>query len=257
MRQTNQLLHCFLERTANMKKTAISVLLVSAFAFAQAQDNSSSLAGKWKIHSSIAGNDSDMTCTFAQTNNDLSGTCVSEQGNIKLTGKVDGKKVNWSYQSEYNGSPLTVKYEGNLDTAKIAGTVTVDPFGMSGDFTATQSPASEALVAPAAAAPAANNLSLTGKWKVHTSVEGNESNSECTITQTDNDLAGTCASEQGSGKIIGKVDGKKVSWSFNSEYNGSPLTVKYNGTLDSGKITGDANVVEFGVGGEFTATIGN
>jgi autotransporter translocation and assembly factor TamB len=240
-----------------MNKIAISVLLASAFAFAQAQDNRSSLTGKWKIHSSIAGNDSDLACTFTQTSGDLAGTCVSEQGGMKVTGKLDGKKVSWSYQTEYNGSPLTVKYEGALETGKITGNVTVDPFGVSGDFTATQSPASEAAVAPAAAAPAASNLSLTGKWKIHTAIEGNESYSECTIKQTENDLAGICVSEQGTVKITGKVDGKKVAWSYESEYNGSPLTVKYNGTLDAGKITGDASVVEFGVGGEFTATLEN
>ena len=245
-----------------MKLIAVSVLLASTFAFAQAQEHSSSLAGNWKIHLAIAGNESDVSCTLAQTADDLTGTCISEQGTVKIAGKVAGKKVSWSYNSEYNGSPLTMKYEGTLEAGKITGSVTVDPFGVSGDFTATSSPALDAGAAPAvaateSAAPAANNLSLTGKWKVHTSVEGNDSNSECTITQTDNDLAGTCASEQGSGKITGKVDGKKVTWSYLTEFNGSPLTVKYNGTLDAGKITGDASVVEFGVGGEFTATFGN
>jgi hypothetical protein len=52
---------------------------------------------------------------------------------------VDGTKVNWSFDSEYNGTPLTMNYTGTLDpaTSKIAGTVSVDPFGVDGDFTAT------------------------------------------------------------------------------------------------------------------------
>lgn len=37
----------------NMKKITASVLLASAFVFAQAQANSSSVTGKWKVHSSI------------------------------------------------------------------------------------------------------------------------------------------------------------------------------------------------------------
>ena len=245
-----------------MKKIAVIALLAGAFAFAQAQDNNSSVTGKWKIHSSIAGNDSEVTCAFAQSGNDLTGTCPGPGGEVKFTGKVDGKKVTWSYQMDYNGSPLTMKYEGTLDAGKITGTVTVDPFGVSGDMTAVPVTNAAPAAAPAAAAPggatpAGPNVSVGGKWKVHTAIEGNESNSECTITQTDNDLGGTCVSEQGTVKITGKVDGTKVTWSYNSEYNGSPLTVKYNGTLDSGKITGDASVVEFGVGGEFTATLEN
>ncbi len=242
-----------------MRKLATIVLLASAFAFAQAQGTSSSVAGKWKIHSSIAGNESDSTCTFVQNGNDLSGTCSGPQGDVKLTGKVDGKNVTWSYQMDYNGSPLTMKYEGPLDAGKIAGTVTVDPFGVSGDMTAVLSADAAPAPAPAPAAAAASSAaagssSVVGKWKVHTTIAGNETDSTCTFAQTDNNLSGACISDQGTLKITGKVDGNKVSWSFTSEYNGSPLTVSYTGILDSGKITGDANVDPFGVSGDFTAT---
>jgi hypothetical protein len=95
---------------------------------------------------------------------------------------------------------------------------------------------------------------LTGAWQVHTSVSGNESDAVCTFAQKDNNLTGTCATDQGASKLIGKVDGTKVSWSYDSEYNGSPLTVTYSGTLASGKITGDVDVEPFAVDGDFTAT---
>ena len=39
---------------------------------------------------------------------------------------------------DYNGSPLTMKNEATLDAGKMTGTVTVDPYGVSGDMTATQ-----------------------------------------------------------------------------------------------------------------------
>lgn len=42
---------------------------------------------------------------------------------------------------------------------------------------------------------------------------------------------------------------------YKSEYNGSPLTVKYDGALQSNKITGTVNVEEYGVDGDFTATL--
>ena len=240
-----------------MKKLAVSVLLASAFAIAQAQD--SAVAGKWKIHSSIAGNESDATCTFAQSGNDLSGTCPGPQGEVKFTGKVDGKKVTWSYQMDYNGSPLTMKYEGILDAGKIAGTVTVDPFGVSGDMSAV--PASDAAPAAApaasAAAPAgaaaAGDTSVNGKWNIHSSIAGNDSDASCTFTQTGNDLTGVCPGPSGEAKLTGKVDGKKVTWSFQMDYNGSPLTMKYEANLDAGKMTGTVTVDPFGVSGEMTA----
>lgn len=102
---------------------------------------------------------------------------------------------------------------------------------------------------------AADSASLTGKWKVHLSVMGNASDSDCTFAQKDNILTGSCTSEQGSGKFTGKVDGNKVSWAYESEYNGAPITVNYAGTLDStGNIAGSVNVEPYGVDGDFTAT---
>ena len=105
--------------------------------FAQAPDNAG-LSGKWKLHQSIAGNESDSDCTFTQKDNDLTGSCGGGEKTIKISGKVDGKKVSWSYNSDYNGTPLTVKFSGTLDSGKITGEVEVDPFSATGDFTATQ-----------------------------------------------------------------------------------------------------------------------
>lgn len=115
----------------------LAILLTSASALAVTTDNAS-LSGKWKVHSDIMGNESDVDCTFTQKDNDLSGTCATESGDQPLAGKLDGPKITWSYNSEYQGSALTVKYNGTLDSAatKLSGTVSVDPFGVDGDFTA-------------------------------------------------------------------------------------------------------------------------
>ena len=99
----------------------------------------------------------------------------------------------------------------------------------------------------------ADEVPLTGKWTVHTSVAGNESDQSCDFTQKDRDLTGKCVSDRGTVEIAGKVDAKKVTWFYKSEYNGSPLTVSYTGTLDANRITGSVNVEEYGVGGEFSA----
>ena len=70
-----------------------------------------------------------------------------------------------------------------------------------------------------------------------------------------NDLTGSCTSDNGPVKISGKIDGKKATWTYKSQHDGSPLTVIYKGTLDSlTKITGTVSAVEFGIDGEFTAT---
>jgi len=122
-----------------VKKLAASILFVSAAALAPAADDSP-LTGSWQIHNSIAGNESDQTCTFTQKANELTGNCKTEQGSGTVTGKIDDKKVTWEYKSEYNGGPITLTYTGTLGAdKKIVGTVNVQEYGVDGDFTATPS----------------------------------------------------------------------------------------------------------------------
>ncbi len=114
--------------------------LLLAFAAALAAAADTPLAGKWLVHNSIGGNESDQTCTFEQNGSELAGSCTSELGTVKITGKVEGKKVSWSYKSEYQGTPLTAKYTGTLDSEnRISGTVSVEEFGVEGEFSAAPS----------------------------------------------------------------------------------------------------------------------
>jgi hypothetical protein len=123
----------------SMKTLLLSFLLASVPALTHAAD-APSLSGTWQIHNNIAGNESDRACTFVQNGDNLTGTCPSDRGEVKLTGEVKGKKVTWSYRSEYEGSPITVKYDGSLQSdTKITGTVNVAEYGADGDFTATLS----------------------------------------------------------------------------------------------------------------------
>jgi hypothetical protein len=75
---------------------------------------------------------------YSTKDTDLTVSCTSDNGTQNSTaGKVDGKKITWTTKSEYNGSPLTINYEGKLDSDKIVGSVTVVEFSVEGDFTAT------------------------------------------------------------------------------------------------------------------------
>ena len=106
-----------------------------------------------------------------------------------------------------------------------------------------------------AAAFQAQPASVGGAWTVRADISGNQSESNCTFTQKEADLTGTCKSDRGSVMITGKVDGKTVSWQFDTQYEGQTLTVYYSGTSQSDeKITGTVNVQPMNVSGEFTAT---
>lgn len=111
------------------------LLLVATPMFAFGADG---LTGPYHLHSSIAGTDTDQTCSLSQTNNKLAGTCKSDTGEVKLTGTVESKNVTIKVNSEYNGEPLTVTYTGKLDDSGVVqGDVDVEPMGVTGDFKLT------------------------------------------------------------------------------------------------------------------------
>jgi len=130
-----------------MKKLlASSVLLFASSAFAAGAPG---LTGQWSIHNTIAGNESDQECKFVQTDDKLTGSCKGTEQEVQITGSLDGKKVTWKYEMDYNGSPLTLVYTATMDdSGKITGNVEVQPFGVTGDFTATPSAATPSTAAP-------------------------------------------------------------------------------------------------------------
>lgn len=117
-------------------KTILFALFLTA---AAAQTSDAPLAGKWQVHTSIAGNEVDQDCEFAQKGGELTGTCVSPRGKVEIQGKADGTAVTWSYKSEHDGTPLVVVYKGTLDAeGKMKGGVSVEAFGVEGEFTAAR-----------------------------------------------------------------------------------------------------------------------
>lgn len=97
--------------------------------------------------------------------------------------------------------------------------------------------------------------SVSGVWKVNTSVSGNESESECTFKQQEKELTGSCKTSRGEVAVSGQVDDKNIKWTFKTDYQGDPLTVTYTGKLDaSGKLTGQVQVEPIGYSGDFSAT---
>ena len=102
---------------------------------------------------------------------------------------------------------------------------------------------------------AADQDTLTGLWKVHNSIVGNESDQDCTLTQKGEELTGTCKSDESTVDVTGKIKDKDVTWQFKTDWNGSELTLIYTGKVDGPKIEGTIDVQPMGVTGDFTATL--
>ena len=93
-----------------------------------------------------------------------------------------------------------------------------------------------------------------GKWNLDQSIAGNQGSMVCTFEQGESGLAGRCESPQLKSAVTGKIDGKTITWTLKSEYQGSPLTLSYSGTFDGEKIKGTVTVPEYSVDGEFAAS---
>ena len=124
----------------------LSVLLVSALAAAPiSAPTADSVTGTWRITGDVQGNAVNELCTLKQAGAAITGSCTAESGQAyPVTGEVKDGKVTFRHGGEYQGQALTLTYSGMLATKPLKGTIDVQPFGVSGDFTAT----------PAAAAPA-------------------------------------------------------------------------------------------------------
>jgi hypothetical protein len=90
---------------------------------------------------------------------------------------------------------------------------------------------------------------VSGVWKVDGDVAGNPVKPACTLKQEDTALSGVCKSELGDSPLKGKVDGKKVMFSYDIEFQGQKYTLSYvaelisdtelKGTIDVGVAAGD------------------
>ena len=108
-------------------------------------------------------------------------------------------------------------------------------------------------VAPAPAVAAAPTANLSGTWTTSFDSQVGVQNYTYTIAVDGNTLTGHAKSNLGEGDIRGTVDGDKVTWVENLNYQGQALAITYTGQIVS------ADEIKFkrdvgGQGGEeFTA----
>lgn len=108
------------------------------------------VAGVWDITGDVAGVSVVEHCTFTQADDaTLAGSCDVQGAKWPTTGTVKGMDVTFTHNGKYNGDDYTIVYHGKLDKGGLTGTMDVDPFGVSGSFTAAKG-TSTAAPAPAA-----------------------------------------------------------------------------------------------------------
>jgi hypothetical protein len=98
----------------------------------------------------------------------------------------------------------------------------------------------------------------TGTWKINGDVQGTPVIMTCVLTEADHKLTGNCTGAAGDMKprvLTGEVKEETVSWHFDTEYEGNPITVSKAGKLieDGAKMSGTMYVDPMQVDGTFFA----
>ncbi len=108
-----------------------------------------SLSGTWKLTGDVMGNPLNELCTFKQEGTKLTGSCKNQDDSaakpFDLTGELKEGKVTFSHGGDYQGQALTISYAGAFGSEnELKGTIEVQPYGVSGTFTAEPAPAAPA-----------------------------------------------------------------------------------------------------------------
>ncbi|QHN03057.1 hypothetical protein FTO74_06490 [Granulicella sp. WH15] len=96
---------------------------------------------------------------------------------------------------------------------------------------------------------------VPGTWTISGDVQGYPINETCTFTQIGDKVTGSCVdSDSKKRDTTVTIDGQKIIFVHDGEYESKPLTLTYTGTWnDKGELSGDIDVKPLGYSGTFTA----
>jgi len=94
---------------------------------------------------------------------------------------------------------------------------------------------------------------LSGDWKLEGQLAAVRINRVCALKQEGNKLLGKCKSAANEVELTGEIDGRNVTWKYDTDYMGSKLTLTYQGSLESDKAI-KGTIVATDAKGSFTAT---
>jgi len=99
--------------------------------------------GTWKIDGNVMGNPVTMTCVLTEADHKLAGSCSGAgEGRTPraLTGTATPKGVNWRFDDQFQGQPISFSMNATLAASgtRMTGTMTIAPMGVGGTFTAVR-----------------------------------------------------------------------------------------------------------------------
>jgi hypothetical protein len=226
-------------------------LLVAAPAFAQ-----TSIAGDWDLTINSPQGANTTKVTFKQDGEKVNGLFKSPMGELPFTGTLTGDELKFSFQVNFQGTPLDIAMTGKVSDSEIAGKANFG--GMAdGDWTAKRSDsaatpaateAPTAVPASASVAPAGSVSAgaLAGKWDVTFVTPGGEFPATASFTEDAGKVSGTFGSQMGEVPVAGTLDGKKFKLTMTAQTPQGAMEVVMTGDVDGDAIKGQAEIAGMG-----------
>lgn len=104
------------------------------------------VTGTWLVSAEVSGVQVSEICTLKQAADaKITGSCDTATGKYDVTGSVTSGTVSFQHGGEYEGNKLVMSYAGKVGSdGQLAGTLSVDVYNVSGDFTAKKAAATPA-----------------------------------------------------------------------------------------------------------------
>ncbi len=121
-------------------KWMIALVCAAALPAVAAAPPDVDVTGNWALTGEVSGVQVVETCTLVQKDVALSGSCTTSTGKYDTTGKIDGRTATFKHGGNYQGTDLIITYTGKLGSdGAMTGTMDVDPFNVTGSFSAKKS----------------------------------------------------------------------------------------------------------------------
>lgn len=212
------------------------------------------VSGTWKGSFDFQGNSMPLVFNLKEDGNALSGTIEGLPTNPAAIhdGKVDGDTVSFWVNTDYQGQPYKLVYNGKVAADHIDFNFGTDDgsWGTTIDVTkAAGSTASSPASASTASAP-----DLTGAWKGEFDFQGT---SVPLTLNLKSDGAKVSGDVEGMGAAPveihdGKVDGDTVTFWLNADYQGQTYVLNYKGKVNGNQIDFDFGVPDGSWGSSIT-----
>lgn len=222
-------------------RTSLILLGGMAVPVLHAAEGEKALLGEWKVSLTLAENNQTYhpMLRFAMKGDKIAGIIISGLDGMEteLTDlKLEGDKIHFRYTRDYNGAPAKAHYTGTIQGGKMKGTVELElgDQATTAKFTAEKTPA-------AAGSKPSKAKSLTGKWTITLSGQGNTFSTEMTLKHDGKKLEGTYVSLLDGTDVpisSASVEGDRVRFEVVRMREDQKVFVKYDGKWAGDTIKG-------------------